>query len=321
MRRRSLLGITAVMFALAGLSLTLTGYNLVLATRICTFAIFAMSLDLLVGYLGLSSLGHAAFFGIAAYAVGFLSKSVTTNLAVILVASVVTSALLAAVFGALALRSKGVYFMMLTLALAQVAWGIALKWRSVTGGEDGLPGIPRPWIGAFQLGDPGSFYLFALALLAVCATLMILLVNSPFGLALQGIRESPTRMRALGYDIWLHQFITFVIAGAFAGVAGAIFAMDNGITSPSAMGIVTGAEALLMVLLGGAGTVIGPILGAIVIVLLEFVVSAHTDRWQTVLGLIYISVVILAPRGIYPPIRDALRWVVTRRRGTAPAAT
>ena len=317
MRTAAALGIAAFAIGLAVLSRTLSSYELVLATRILIFAILAMSLDLLVGYTGLSSLGHAAFFGMASYTIGLLSKNVTTNLFVTLAASIAASAVLAAIFGALALRSRGVYFMMLTLALSQVVWGIALQWRSLTGGDDGLPGIPRPWIGSMQLTGSDGYYLFALAAFLVCGTLLILIVHSPFGLTLQGIRESSTRMSALGYNVWLHQYAAFVIAGTFAGVAGALMAMQNGITSPSSISIITGAEALLMVLLGGAGTMVGPFLGAVAVVLLEFNVSAHTDRWQSVLGLIYILVVVGFPRGIYPPMRSLFTRAVSLRRGTA----
>jgi branched-chain amino acid transport system permease protein len=310
----------ALALALLFLPRASSSYELVLATRILIFAIFAMSLDLLVGYTGLSSLGHAAFFGIAGYAVGLMSKNVTANFAVTFPTAIITSAALAAVFGALVLRSKGVYFMMLTLALAQVVWGIAFQWRSVTGGDDGLPGIPRPVIAGVQISDSHGFYLFTLIIFAISATALILVVRSPFGLTLRGMRESDARMSALGYQVKLHQFIAFVIAGAFAGVAGALLAWQNGITTPASLSIITGAEALLMVLLGGAGTMIGPIIGAVVVVLLEYMVSARTDRWQSVLGLIYILVVIAAPSGVYPPMRDGWlkvwQGVTTRLFGT-----
>jgi branched-chain amino acid transport system permease protein len=285
----------------------LSSYELTLATRILIFALLAMSLDLLVGYTGLSSLGHAAFFGIAGYAVGLLSKNVTANLALTLPSAVLVSAALAAIFGALVLRSRGVYFMMLTLALAQVVWGIGFQWRSLTGGDDGLPGIPRPFLGPVHFSDSRSFYLFTLIVFVVCASTLVLVVRSPFGLALKGIRESGERMAALGYHVRLHQHIAFVIAGAFAGVAGALLAWQNGITTPTSLSILTGAEALLMVLVGGAGTMIGPIVGAFVVVLLEYLVSAHTDRWQSVLGLIYILVVVATPSGVYPPLRTGAR--------------
>ncbi|HTE84830.1 MAG TPA: branched-chain amino acid ABC transporter permease, partial [Dehalococcoidia bacterium] len=245
-------GLAGLAVLLAALSLVLPSYDLTLATRILIFAVLAMSLDLLVGYTGLSSLGHAAFFGIAGYTLGLLSKNLTHNLALTFIAAIFVSAALAAVFGALVLRSRGVYFMMLTLALAQVVWGIAFQWRSFTGGDDGLPGIARPFIGSFQLVDSRSFYLFTLVLFVASASVLLLIVRSPFGLTLQGIRESGSRMSALGYNVRLHQLLAFVIAGAFAGVAGALLALQAGITTPASLGLLTGAEALLMVLLGGA---------------------------------------------------------------------
>jgi branched-chain amino acid transport system permease protein len=311
MRALGPLGLAALVVLLLALGGVLSSYELVLATRILIFAVLAMSLDLLVGYTGLSSLGHAAFLGIASYTVGLLSKNLTTNLAVTFALAIVVSSTLAAIFGALVLRSRGVYFMMLTLALSQVVWGIAFQWRSLTGGDDGLPGIPRPNIGSFQLADSHSFYIFALIIFVVSAIIMLLVVRSPFGLTLEGIRESGSRMSSLGYNIRLHQHVAFVIAGGFAGVSGALLALQNGITTPASLSILVGAEALLMVLLGGAGTMIGPCIGAIVVVLLEYMVSARTDRWQSVLGLIYILVVVAAPNGVYPPLRSV--WARARR--------
>lgn len=314
-------GLAILVLILAVLPLVLSSYELVLATRILIFAIFAMSLDLLVGYLGLSSLGHAVFLGAASYTVGLLSKHVTTNLAVTFFSAVLVSAVLAAIFGALALRSKGVYFMMLTLAMAQVVWGIAIQWRSVTGGDDGLAGIPRPFIGSIELADSGSFYLFTLVAFLISVVILLLVVRSPYGLTLQGIRESSSRMSALGYNVWLHQLLAFVIAGAFAGVSGVLLVLQNGITTPHSLGILLGAGVMLMVLLGGAGTMIGSIIGAIVVTLLEFMVSARTERWQAVLGLIYILVVVCAPNGVYPPFRSACSRLWRRWRDQPRAPT
>jgi branched-chain amino acid transport system permease protein len=307
-------GLAALAIAFALLALLLSPYELTLATRILIFAILAMSLDLLVGYTGLSSLGHAAFLGIASYTVGLMAKHLTTNVVLTFGSAILVAGALAAIFGVLVLRSRGVYFMMLTLALAQVVWGIVFEWRSFTGGDDGLPGIARPYIGSMQLTDSRSFYLFALVIFLVSAGALILIVRSPFGLTLQGIRESSSRMASLGYNVRLHQLLAFVIAGAFAGVAGALLALQNGITTPASLGLLVGAEALLMVLLGGAGTMVGPLLGAAVIVLLEFAISARTDRWQSFLGLIYILVVIGAPHGIYPPLQSACRRLLRLSR-------
>jgi len=318
--RFRLLGFGAVFAMLAALPQMLPGYSLELATRIGIFAIFAMSLDLLVGYLGLSSLGHAAFFGVSGYAIGLVALDVTNDALLIVSGALAATLIVALVFNALALRASGVYYLMLTLALAQVAWGVAFQWRSVTGGDDGLPGIPRPIIGSVRFSDPADFYLLTTLCCLAAAAILLLIVRSPFGLTLQGIRESPTRMAALGYNVWLHRYIASIIAALLAGLAGALHAWHNGIVTPSQMSVVTSAEALLMVILGGTGTIIGPVIGSIVIVLFEFLVNRYTERWVSVLGLIYILVVVAAPQGLYAPIRaQSIR--LFHRRPAAPAPT
>ena len=294
------------------LSRVLSSYYLVLSTRILIFAIFAMSLDLLVGYTGLSSLGHAAFFGFAGYATGLFALRVANNLVLTIGVAVLLTFCMAFIYSALALRAKGIYFLMLTLALSQVLWGIAFEWRQLTGGDDGLPGIPRPVIGPWHLSNSPSFFLFTGGLFVISAGILMLVVRSPFGLSLQGIRESASRMAALGYNVWLHQYLAFLIASVFAGVAGSLLAYQNGIVSPTQLHIVSSAEALLMVILGGAGTMVGPFFGSIVIVLLEYLVSQRTERWVTALGIIYILVVVFAPRGIYPPMRDTVIRLLRR---------
>jgi branched-chain amino acid transport system permease protein len=294
------------------LSRVLSSYYLVLSTRILIFAIFAMSLDLLVGYTGMSSLGHAAFFGFAGYATGLFALKISNNLALTMGVAVLLTFLMAFIYSALALRAKGIYFLMLTLALSQVLWGIAFEWRQLTGGDDGLPGIPRPVIGPYHLSDSSSFFLFAGGIFVISAAILLLIVRSPFGLTLQGIRESASRMSALGYHVWLHQYLAFLISSIFAGVAGSLLAYQNGIVSPTQLNIVSSAEALLMVILGGAGTMVGPFFGSIIIVLLEYLVSQRTERWVTALGVIYIMVVLFAPRGVYPPLRDSFTRLLRR---------
>lgn len=308
-------GVVAFMVLLVALSQTLSSYYLVLATRILIFAVFAMSLDLLVGYSGLASLGHAAFFGFSGYATGLLALRVSNNLALTIGVAVLVTLVMALLFAALALRTKGVYFLMLTLALSQVIWGIAFEWRALTGGDDGLPGIPRPVVGGYSMNNSPSFFLFTGALFIISAGILLLVVRSPFGLTLQGIRESYSRMSALGYNVWLHQYLAFLLSSVFAGLAGSLLAYQNGIVSPSQLFVSTSAEALLMVILGGAGTMIGPFIGSIIIVLLEYLVSQHTERWETALGIIYILVVMGAPRGVYPPMRDAALRTLRRRKG------
>ncbi|HEY3065095.1 MAG TPA: branched-chain amino acid ABC transporter permease, partial [Methylomirabilota bacterium] len=258
----------------------------------------------------LPSLGHAAYFGVAAYAVALVALRVTDNFWIDFGAGLLAAAVTSALFGLLALRAEGSYLLMITLALAQVLWGIAFGWRSLTGGDDGLPGIMRPAAGLpWSLGDGAAFYYFVLAVFALATAAMAIVIHSPFGRALVGIRESARRMEVLGYDVWLHKYVAFVIAGTFAGVAGSLFVYYNGFVSPAYVSIVFSAMALIMVILGGAGTLLGPAVGSAAIVFLENGISAYTERWLLVLGVIYVVVTLFAPTG--------LLGLVHRRRRSA----
>jgi branched-chain amino acid transport system permease protein len=302
------LGAMVGALALALLPFALGSYELGLLTKMLILAIFAMSLNLILGYGGLPSMGHAAYFGIAGYTVALLARGGLTHFWLELGAGVIAAAITAALFGLLALRTQGAYLLMITLALAQVLWGIAFGWRSVTGGDDGLPGIPRPATGLpWSVGDGVHFYYLVLVVFAASLALLWLVVRSPFGRALVGIRESERRMAVLGYNTWAHKYVAFVIAGAIAGVAGILFVYDNRFVSPAYLSVVLSATGLIMVILGGAGTLLGPALGSAVIVCLENIISAQTQRWPLVLGAIYIVVTLFAPAGLL-----GLRW---RRRG------
>jgi branched-chain amino acid transport system permease protein len=283
----------------------LSTYYLGLVIEILIFGVFAMSLDLLIGYAGMASLGHAAYFGVGAYAVGLLAIKLHWSVWSALPAALIIVALVATLFGFLALRTRGSYFLMITLALSQVAWGVAFGWHSLTGGDDGMPNVPRPELAAdWSLVGDRSFYFFILLLVGVAVLLLTRVVASPFGFALRGIRESETRMQALGYDVWRYKFVAFIVAAVFAGLAGALYAYYNRFVSPDYLGVFRSAEVLLMVILGGAGTLIGPAIGAAVIVLLENVISAYTERWLIVIGTIYILVALFAPNGIVGFVRD-----------------
>ena len=277
----------------------LSAYPLTLLTQAAIIAILAMSLDVLLGYTGLPSLGHAAYFGVAAYTVGILTTEYQRGFLTCLVAGVALAALTAAVFGLLAIRASGTYFLMITLALGMVVWGLAFRWVSMTKGDNGIAGVPRPELGLpWSLSVPLPFFYFALTAAVAAWALLGLLVRSPFGMGLQGIRESETRMRALGYNVWLHKYLAFVIAGAFAGVAGVLWAYYNGFVSPVDVQLVTSVETLLMVALGGPGTLAGPALGATLIVFLKNFVSVYTKRWLLILGAVYIGVILFAPQGV-----------------------
>jgi len=277
-----------------------SNYYVGLGIQMFIMAIFAMSLDLLVGYTGLPSLGHAAYFGVAGYATGFLYLAGVKSFWIVVIAGVGLGGLTAALFGLLAIRARGPYFLIITLALAQVLWGIAFKWRSVTKGDDGLPGIGRPDLGlGIDLKPDPHFYYFAFVIFLVVLVLLFILVHSPFGHTLRGIRESESRMKALGYHVWLYQYLAFIFSGAFAGVSGVLWVFYSGFVNPSDLGIDLSVRGLLMLILGGAGSLIGPALGAGIIVLLANLVSGFTERWSLVLGIIYIVVIMVFSKGIF----------------------
>jgi branched-chain amino acid transport system permease protein len=295
----SRIAVAAGAVALVAAPLALSSYQLGLLTKMLILAIFAMSLNLILGYGGLPSLGHAAYFGIAAYAAGLLARRGLDNFWLDAGVALATATLTAALFGLLALRTHGAYLLMITLALAQVLWGIAFGWKSLTGGDDGLPGIPRPSAGLpLSLAGGVRFYYFALLVFVLATAVLWLIVHSPFGRALVGIRESERRMEVLGYNTWAHKYVAFVLAGTLAGVAGMVFVFYNGFVNPAYLSVVFSAMALIMVVLGGAGTLLGPAVGSAVIVTLENVISAHTQRWLLVLGLIYVGVTLFAPSGL-----------------------
>jgi branched-chain amino acid transport system permease protein len=304
--RRGLVAVSIVgVLVLLLLPHLLSTYYLGLVIQMLIFGLFAMSLDLLIGYTGMASLGHAAYFGVAAYSTGLLALKLGWGVWLALPAGLLVAALTATLFGFLALRTRGSYFLMITLALSQVVWGIAFGWRSLTGGDDGLPEVPRPNLGLpWSLTDETPFYYFILLFIGVGTFLLIRIVSSPFGFALRGIRESETRMLSLGYNVWRYKLAVFILAATFAGLAGCLYVYYNRFVSPDYLQVIRSAEVLLMVILGGAGTLIGPAIGATLIVLLDNVVSTYTERWLLVLGVIYVVVALFAPRGIIGFLRD-----------------
>jgi branched-chain amino acid transport system permease protein len=308
---KTAIALLVIAVALAALPFLLTTYYLGLATKILILAIFAISLDLLVGQTGLISLGHAAYFGLSAYAIGILTTRYGTSAWVALPASIAIAGIAAALFGAMALRARGSYFLMITLALAQLVWGGAVGWRSVTGGDDGLPNVVRPALSMLGGGTTG-FYFFVLLFAAASIAAIGLIVNSKSGQALHGVRESETRMTALGYDVWQLKYGAFVVAGLFSGLAGGLYAYHNQFVSPEFVHVARSAEVLLMVIVGGTGTLAGPVVGAAFMVLLEDITSTLTERWLLVLGAVYIAVTLLAPKGIVGSL-DALRQRVRVR--------
>ncbi|MGH2472990.1 MAG: branched-chain amino acid ABC transporter permease [Candidatus Limnocylindria bacterium] len=277
------------------------------------FAMFALSLDLLVGHAGMPSLGHSAFFGAGAYAAGIAGQRLATDqLAVTLGSAALVAAILALVIGTLVVRSDGIFFLMLTLALAQIVFAIAFQWTSVTGGSNGLAGVNRPSIAGLDFNSPDRMYvLVAVAFLAVTA-LIWSVTRSPYGRALRGVRENERRMRALGYDTTRLRLSVFVLAGGIAGIAGAFHAYSQRFVSPGDVGIGTSVQGFVMVLIGGAGTLLGPALGAGVVLYIQRILSSAIPVAETVLGLVFIAFVLLARQGIVGLGRTA--WARVRAR-------
>jgi branched-chain amino acid transport system permease protein len=276
-----------------------------LASQILIAALFASSLNLLVGYAGLTSLGHAAFLGFSSYAAAWLFLKAGWSHAFIAPAALGATLLLAAIFGWIALRATGLGFLMLTLALSQVLWGVAYRWVSVTDGDNGMRGMTRPAPLGLDLEDPMLFYYFALGVAVIALFLLIRFVQSPFGAAVRGTRDQPRRMSALGYDVWAIRWLVYVYAAFWAAVAGLLYIYYNKYIHPTALSLTSSAEGLLSVIAGGAGTLAGPIVGAAIVVLLKNYVSAYVERWNMLLGFVFVFIVIFMPEGLVPGIR---RW-------------
>jgi len=301
-------GLLLTFLVLAALPPLYSSYWVTLITQMLIFAILAMSLDILLGYTGLSSFGHAAFFGAAAYAVAILSTRYKMGFLVCFLSGIALSAGISTIFGLLVAHATGVYFLIITLALGMTLWGLAFRWVTMTGGDNGISGIARPDIGLpLSLKDPLTFYYVILFFFLVSLILMAILVRSPFGHSLKGVRESESRMRVLGYHTWLHKYLSYVCSAAFGGFAGVLWAYFNGFTSPYDMDLTASIEIILMVILGGPGTLIGPALGACIIVFLKNFISAYTQRWLLIVGTIYILTILYAPQGLMNLIKDFLK--------------
>ena len=297
----------AIVVALAVLPWLLPGsFYIGIATHVLVFAMLALSLNILIGYGGMSSLGHAVYLGVPAYAYTWLMTHAGLDSAAAAISAVAIGTALAGFFGVLALRASGLGFMMITLALGQIAWGLSYRWMDLTGGDNGLRAV-RPMILGLDTQQPVVFYyVVAIAFVLVLACLSQF-AQSPFIACLRGTRDQPRRMRMLGHDVWLIRWVAYVAAGFWGSVAGILYVWDYQFISPQTMSLQQSAEALLMVVLGGAGTLAGPVAGAAVITLVKTVISSYIDRWSTLLGLVFIVVVMFMPQGLVPGIRALMR--------------
>lgn len=292
-----------IVILLAALPLMLSGYQTSLATLTLIYALLAMSIDILAGYAGRTPLCHGAIFGVATYVVMYFVTTLGGSPWIGMLLGILAAVAVSLVFAALAVRTTGVYFLLLTLALGMVVWGVCQRWTSVTGGENGLRGTVRPaW-----LLDPMNFYYFVLAVGLVATLIMWRFVHSPFGLTLRGIRESESRMKSLGYQTTRHLIAAFMFSGLMAGVSGVLYALFNSFVSPSTVALAQSVKGLLMAIIGGVGTLLGGVVGAAVIIGLENIVSSYTERWSMVLGLLFVLTMIFAPEGIVGKLRSLRR--------------
>ena len=294
--------IAACLFALAFPMLaTAVGqdFYISVASRVLIWGLLATSLNLLVGTGGMVSMGHAAFFGFGAYVVGIVALDAPQWSAapVVLPLAIVATGILAFVIGAICLRTRGVYFIMITLAFAQMLFYIFVSLKGY-GGDDGLPLAKRSPLGTLKMADDTVFYYVVLALLALCLVFLARLRDSRFGRVLRGIKDNEVRMESLGYATLRFKLTAFVIAGAMAGLAGALMANQNGFVSPNMLHWDLSGTALVMVILGGLGSLWGGLAGAVVFMVLEEVLTGFTPHWQIILGLILLGVVFFAPKGI-----------------------
>lgn len=283
-------------------------YYVNLASQIFIFAVFAASINLLLGYGGLPTLGHAAYLGVAAYLSALMHLKLGLGHGWSAPAALLGTTLMAAAFGLIALRAAGLGFLMLTLALSQVVWGTAYRWVSVTDGDNGLRGLNRP----FQLDDAASFYFFTLAVSAFSIWMMARFVASPFGAALKGTRDQPRRMSALGHDVWMIRWVTFVYAGFWGAVSGVLFVYYHKYIHPVSLSLANSAEGLLAVIAGGSGTLAGPLVGAAIVMLLKNYVSGYVERWNMLMGFVFVVIVVFMPEGVVPGIKRL--WLRLRSR-------
>lgn len=278
-----------------------SAFYLGIATQILIYGLFAISVNVLAGYGGMVSLGHAAFLGIAAYGFALLTTVGGLSTVSAIAGALALTTAIAALFGLIALRTTGLGFLMITLALGQIVWGVAFRFVELTNGDNGIS-LSRSAASAAVVGPTALFYI-CLATLAATMGLLALLMRSPFGASIEGMRDQPRRMSTLGYDVWVIRYVTYVMSGFIAGVAGILYIHLFRFISPHALSLTVSSEAVLMVIAGGIGTAFGPLLGAALVVLLKNVASAYTDRWLTLLGIIFLFIIVAVPDGLVPGLK------------------
>ncbi|MGI6071889.1 MAG: ABC transporter permease [Lachnospiraceae bacterium] len=307
------------LIVLAVLPFITSTFTVTMLTKVLIYALFAMSLDIVMGFMGNRSLGHAAFFGMGAYCVALLNRFwQIKNFWLVLLITIVICAVLSAIIGYFTLKLKGSNFLLVTLAFCQLMNVIASKWTNVTGGTDGIVGIPRPSFGPAideRIGkwDGTKVYFFTLIVFVICFAVMYLIVNSAYGKSLTGVRGNESRMRAVGFNTWVLRFTSVILAGIFAGIAGILYSYSYRAVTPSVLGIETAALPMLMIIMGGGGTLWGPAISAAVIIFVQtYSGSVAPDRWPLILGVLYVVCVLFLKGGFASLLRRFYDWVGTK---------
>lgn len=297
MRRYELL--LALALSLLVLPFLLSPFWVFIAVEMLVFSLYAMSFNLLLGYGGMLAFGHVTFFGLGAYALAILMKKGGLPMPAALTAAPVVAALAACAIAYFCIRLTGIYFGMLTFAFQMLTYTVVFKSYGFTGGDDGISGLRAPGV----LGHPRGYYYFTAVLVAVAIGAIYRIVHSPFGYTLRAIRANPTRTQCVGVNVALHRWLTFVIAAFFAGLAGALFALANGSVFPGWLNWTASAVPIVMTVLGGLHTFVGPIVGAVVYVLLETLITGYTEYWAIIMGVVIVVLVLVLPNGLTSLVR------------------
>ncbi|EKN69425.1 inner-membrane translocator [Neobacillus bataviensis LMG 21833] len=285
-------------------------YYVNILSEILILSVFALSLNILVGQTGLVSLGHAAFFGAGAYATGIAAIHFSSNIFITIGMGLLFALLLALIIGLLSTKAHGFYFLMLTLACSQIFYSIVYQWTKVTGGSNGLSGIsPLDILAGMRLSNQVFVYYFILVVVTILLLFLSRFLRSPLGSVFIGIKENEERMKSIGYNTALYKNISFLIAGTIGGLAGSLYVIFNGFISPTDVYWTASGSVLIMVLIGGVGTLWGPVIGAAFIVILETIISSYTDNWMMIIGVAFILFVIFAPNGIVGIYNNAKRML------------
>lgn len=298
-------------------------YYVNLASQVLIAAIFALSLNVLVGYAGLVSLGQAAWLGLSAYVCAWVSLKMGWGHGAAALSALAITTVVAALFGIVALRASGISFLMITLAFGQIVWGVAYRWTDITGGDNGLSGLGRPSPFGWDLINPTNFYYFTFIVFLLVWGVIAAWIRSPFGVSISATRDQPRRASALGFNVWMIRWITFTVSGFLGAIGGLMYVYYHQFISPHSISLASSAEMLLMVIAGGPGTLLGPVLGAGMVVLLKNLASAYIERWTMLLGFVFLFIVLFVPGGIMGGLRrfeQYLRQLFSRKKKSFPAS-